>query len=74
MYDLHTEAVPSGCRVILFSPLSTNEYVSFVTISVSSPIPLRNKSVDSKVGVSILLNPKILARSNAWFLKYSQYF
>ncbi len=48
-----TGAVHSGRSVMLRSPLSTNVYISFSTMSVVSPTPRTNSSVDSNIGVRI---------------------
>ncbi|MNS22201.1 hypothetical protein D3C72_539840 [compost metagenome] len=50
-----TPAVFSGRRVILSSPRVVKEYISLPTMSVSSPMPRWNRSVDSKMGVRISL-------------------
>src|SRR5947199_10872103 len=53
MYARHTGAVPSGRRVSERPAPSSNEYISFWTMSVASPTPRANNSVASNVGVSI---------------------
>ena len=50
MYARQTGAVPSGRRVSERPPPSSNVYISFCTISVASPTPRENSSVDSNVG------------------------
>ena len=45
-----TEGVYSGRRVIDRPPLSTKVYISFVTTSVVSPVPLLKSSVGSMTG------------------------
>ena len=57
MKALTVGAVPSGFKVILLSPLSLKVYISFCTISVVSPTPLKNNSVCSNIGVLISLTP-----------------
>ena len=43
----------SGLSVISSPPRSAKVYISFITISVSSPIGRENTSVNSKIGVAI---------------------
>ena len=48
-----TGAVPSGRRVMLRPPRSSNVYISLRTMSVDSPTPAVNSRVSSNVGVSM---------------------
>jgi hypothetical protein len=50
----HGAAVPSG-RSVRFSPFSESvkEYISFSTMSVTSPMPRTNSWVCSTIGVRI---------------------
>ena len=46
-------AVPSARSVSERPPLSSKVYISFETMSVSSPTERTNRSVSSKIGVRI---------------------
>ena len=67
---LATEAVPSGRSVQDLSPLSTNVYISLLTTSVPSPIPLTKRSVISIIGVLISLT---CALNNCSFMIFSTF-
>src|SRR5690348_12285428 len=56
-YARHTPAVPSGRRVSERPPWSSKVNISFCTMSVVSPTPRANRSVASKIGVSMKPKP-----------------
>ena len=68
-----TEAVPSGLRVQDLSPLSRNVYISLLTTSVPSPIPLINNSVISNIGVLISLMDALESCSNKIFSTFCHF-
>ena len=65
MYARTTDAVPSGRSVSRSPPRSSNVYVSFSTMSVTSPMPRANTRASSNCGVSIRPYPNSAAISDA---------
>ena len=68
MYDLTTPAVLSGLSVRLRPFLSWKVYISLVTMSLVTPMPRVNTSVNSKIGVEMRRKPACLQRWRTTFL------